>query len=390
MPPKRQAPPPAADQEEILEESATQSDIERQPSLAPSVHTERQTSIPPPVRQESVISDTSTPTLTEAISLMTEELRKRDKRPSAKVKEPDTFDGSDPRKLNNFILLCNLYFRQNSAYSLDSDKVNFALSHLRGLALDLFEPTLLDTEDIPEWLESWPTFLQSLRLYFGPIDPAGDAEDSLDNRKMRENQRIVKYDVEFNRLAIRIGWNSTVLRHRYYSGLAERIKDVMGQQAKPSTLEDTKKLAYSIDARYWERLRENSHSDKPHSKSDNRSDNKSDKKPNNNSSYSNNKSTSRTNSNSHSHSHSHNNKSGKSSNPSSSSSDKPAYSDKLKDGKLTQQERQRRMDNDLCLYCGEPGNKADACAKKGSSSSKAKGRAAKAKEKETTPPPKKE
>src|SRR5277367_6281451 len=384
MPPKRQAPPPAADQEEILKESATQSDIERQPSLAPSIHTERQISIPPPIRQESVISDTSTPTLTEAISLMTEELRRREKHPVTKVKEPDTFDGSDPRKLNNFILLCNLYFRQNSAYSDDSAKVNFALSHLRGLALDLFEPTLLDSEDIPEWLENWPTFLQSLRLYFGPIDPTGDAKDSIDNLKMRENQRIVKYDVEFNRLAIRTGWNSTVLRHRYYSGLAERIKDIMGQQVKPTTLEDTKKLAHSIDARYWECLREKSRSDKPTSKSDNRSDNKSDRKPNSNSQSSSshndsNKSTSRTNSNSHSHSH--NNKSGKSS---SSSSDKPAYSDKLKDGKLTSQERQRRMDNDLCLYCGEPRHKAGECPKKGSSSSKAKGRAAKAEEKETT------
>jgi hypothetical protein len=67
---------------------------------------------------------------------MTQELRRREKHPVTKVKEPDTFDGSDPRKLNNFILLCNLYFRQNPAYSDNSAKVNFALSHLRGLALD--------------------------------------------------------------------------------------------------------------------------------------------------------------------------------------------------------------------------------------------------------------
>src|SRR5277367_4178759 len=270
---------PITDPEETIEDSSTPvpdadvvPDVERQPSPTPSV-----------IRHPSVISDTPTPNLAEAISLMTEELRRREKHPVAKVKEPDTFDGSDPRKLNNFILLCNLYFRQNPAYSDDSAKVNFALSHLRGLALDLFEPTLLDSEDIPEWLENWPTFLQSLRLYFGPIDPTGDAKDSIDNLKMCENQRIVKYDVEFNRLAIRTGWNSTVLRHHYYSGLAERIKDIMGQQVKPTTLEDTKKLAHSIDARYWERLREKSRSDKPTSKSDNRSDNKSDRKPNSNS-----------------------------------------------------------------------------------------------------------
>jgi hypothetical protein len=383
MPPKRQV-VLATDPVETSEEPPAQPSDIRQPSLPPSdIH---QPSLPPSdIRQQSVLSDTSTPNLAEAISLMTEELRRREKHPVTKVKEPDTFDGSDPRKLNNFILLCNLYFRQNSAYSDDSAKVNFALSHLRGLALDLFEPDILDSEDTPEWLEDWPSFLRSLRSHFGPIDPIGDAEDSIDNLKMRENQQIVKYDVEFNRLAIRTGWNNTVLRHRYYSGLAERIKDIMGQQVKPSTLNDTKKLAYSIDARYWERLREKTRSDKSSSRSDNRSDNKSDKRSND-SQGSNSDNHSATKPHSHSHSHDHDTKSGQSSNSNSGNSDNPAYPDKLVDGKLTSQERQRRLDNDLCLYCGETGHKALDCTKKGSSSSKAKGRAAKAEEQEITTP----
>ena len=79
------------------------------------------------------IEDESTPNLAEAILLMTNELRRRENtsRPTpGKVKEPDTFDGSDPRKLNNFILLCNLYFRNNPSYSDDEPKVTFALSYL--------------------------------------------------------------------------------------------------------------------------------------------------------------------------------------------------------------------------------------------------------------------
>src|SRR5271170_4855663 len=202
MPPKR-TPIPQPDPEENPEDSSTQEDV-----VEPTIIIHPAPNIRPPSvsRQQSVLSESPTSNLAEAISLMTEELRRREKHPVTKVKEPDTFDGSDPRKLNNFILLCNLYFRHNSAYSDDSAKVNFALSHLRGLALDLFEPAILDSEDTPEWLEDWPSFLQSLRSHFGPIDPVGDAEDSIDNLKMRENQRIVKYDVEFNRLAIRTGW----------------------------------------------------------------------------------------------------------------------------------------------------------------------------------------
>ena len=77
-----------------------------------------------------------------------------------------------------------------------------------------------------------------------------------------------------NRLAIRTGWDDSVLRHRYYSGLAEHIKDIMGQQGQPATLEQMKQLAHSIDSRHWEHLREKSragrnksnHSDKPDNK----------------------------------------------------------------------------------------------------------------------------
>ena len=95
------------------------------------------------------LHDQSTPSLAQAIMLMTAELRRRDspsKSTSSKVKEPDTFDGSDPKKLNNFILLCNLYFRNNSAYSDDNAKITFALSHLRGTALEFFEPMLMSDD----------------------------------------------------------------------------------------------------------------------------------------------------------------------------------------------------------------------------------------------------
>ena len=60
---------------------------------------------------KNLFGDHTTLNLAQAIMLMTNELRHRDGTSrKAKSKEPDTFDSSDPRKLNNFILLCNLYF----------------------------------------------------------------------------------------------------------------------------------------------------------------------------------------------------------------------------------------------------------------------------------------
>ena len=227
--------------------------------------------------QSRQVSVDNTVNLAEAIMLMTETLKNRDT-PSSKrekAKEPDTFDGSDPKKLNNFILLCELYFRTNpSAYSDDNLRVTFALSHLRGMALDFFEPTLLEADEYPKWFEDWEIFVMTLRDQFGPVNPTGEGENSLDHLKMQDNQHILKYNVEFNRLAIRTGWDDSVLRHRYYSGLAERIKDVMGQQVKPLTLREMKTLAHTIDSRYWERQREKSRSGKGKTDDGDKSDKK--------------------------------------------------------------------------------------------------------------------
>jgi len=198
---------------------------------------------------------------------------------------------------------------------------------------------------------------------------------------MQDNQHIVKYNVEFNRLAIRTGWDDSVLRHRYYSGLAERIKDIMGQQGKPATLEEMKTLAHSIDSRHWERLREKSRSGKNKSDNSDKPDNKGksdDKSKNPPSTSGNNQSN-----------NNKNNKPGNKSGKTPSSGNSASLSEKLgKDGKLTPQERQRRFDNNLCLFCGGTGHTAKDCPKSSSSSAKAKARAAQAKEKET-PDPKK-
>lgn len=287
--------------------------------------------------QETSFNNVTTASLAQAIMLMTEELRRRENHSrKVKVKEPDIFNGSDPQKLNNFILQCNLFFRNNSAYSEDGSKVTFAMSYLRDTALEYFEPSILDSDETPEWLDNWSSFVCALRTQFGPIDPIADAEDGIDNLKMHDNQHIVNYNVNFNRLAIRTGWDDSVLRHCYYSGLAERIKDIMGQQEKPSTLSAMKNLAHSIDSRYWERLREKSRSENSAPLSAIESEIPD---------------------------------------PPHSNSTPPKFSDNLpktlspisdklgKDGKLTFRERQRRFDNNLCLCCGGVGHMVKECPK---------------------------
>ena len=80
---------------------------------------------------------------------------------------------------------------------------------------------MLTSDDALVWEDDWQEFISVLHTQFGPIDPTADAKDNIDNLKMKDNQHILKYNVEFNRLAVQTGWNDSILRHRYYSRLAE-------------------------------------------------------------------------------------------------------------------------------------------------------------------------
>ena len=62
-----------------------------------------------------------------------------------KVREPDTFDGTNPRKLRDFLVSCNLHFRDRSdVFTSDEKRILFIVSYLKGLALSWFESGLND------------------------------------------------------------------------------------------------------------------------------------------------------------------------------------------------------------------------------------------------------
>src|ERR1700719_3078215 len=137
---------------------------------------------------------------------------------------------------------------------------------------------------------------------------------------------------------------------------------------KPDTLSQLRLMAQSIDGRYWEREEETRRE---------RNTQPSEKKPekllNQQSSSNNSKKDSKNNA-----------KKNQSSNQGSSLSNSEKknlnLSDKLgKDKKLTQAERTRQFNNNLCLFCGGVGHTAKECPKSYSSVTKAKARAAQTK-----------
>ncbi|KAG6328208.1 hypothetical protein ID866_10881 [Astraeus odoratus] len=123
------------------------------------------------------IEDNPILALTHTITLLSCATRHRPEDLGAactKVQEPDTFNGTDLKKLCEFLVQCELNFcNRLQAFRLDARKVSFALSFLKGIALAWFEPNLLDTipGTEPAWANNYSEFIIELTTNFGPHDP---------------------------------------------------------------------------------------------------------------------------------------------------------------------------------------------------------------------------
>ncbi|CDO68581.1 hypothetical protein BN946_scf184996.g12 [Trametes cinnabarina] len=299
------------------------------------------------------------------------------------VREPDQFDGSDPSKLRSFFTQLELVFKARPrTFDTDEKKVTYAISYLKGMALAWFEPYLLerDSGNPLEFLYSYAVFQEELRVNFGPYDVTGQAEHDLENLRMADNQRIANYIPQFNRLATQVRWGRAGLRYQFYKGLPARLKDRISEVGKPDSLKELRNLAQSLDTGTGNARRSKpgsplevpSHLPEPPGSPPQNPKPSSSSRPSQSSG----------------------------STPSTSSSTNPRatsgtpktpskqatrpYADKLgKDGNLTPEERQRRLANNLCLFCGGSGHVSAVCPKK--TNTPAKGRAAQTSENPETP-----
>ncbi|KAG6328604.1 hypothetical protein ID866_10485 [Astraeus odoratus] len=313
-------------------------------------------------------------TLTNAITCLSYATRHRPKVSGAvctNVCEPDTFNGMDPKKLCEFLVQCELNFcNRPQAFCLDTWKVGFALSFLRGIALSWFKPDLLNPipGTKPAWANDYSKFVIKLIMNFGPHDPVGDTEHQLDNLLMKDGSQINKYIVEFNCLATQVhGYGEGALCHIFYNGLPDCIKDKIACVGKPPCLVNLCTMAQGIDACYWECKSEIIHQTKtnpqPSSLSKQSVSGGSSSKQSNNSS-----------------SMSSSSSAGKGKNPQQPSSSTPKSSDSSmpdlsgiigKDRKLTAMECLCCIKNLLCLFCGLPGHSAKDCLRSTSHAAKA-------------------
>jgi hypothetical protein len=111
---------------------------------------------------------------------------------------------------------------------MESSKVMFALSYLKGAALDWFKPDLLgDLNDLcSPWMDDFKELVHELEQNFGPHNPASKAKNQLITLVMKDSQWISKYIIEFNQHASQVrGFGGSTLRLAFYNGLPDWIKD---------------------------------------------------------------------------------------------------------------------------------------------------------------------
>jgi len=120
--------------------------------------------------------------------------------PSAKVRVPDVFDRMDSYQLHYFLFQCRLYFCSGpTAFNLDFDKINFAMTYVSGVVQDWLQVALeQENQGIHHtWLYSWPSFVKEMHTYFGIPDIVAEASHSLDHLHMDSDNQIATYNVAF-------------------------------------------------------------------------------------------------------------------------------------------------------------------------------------------------
>jgi len=114
------------------------------------------------------------------------------------IKEPDPFSGGNPNGLCVFIFQCQIYFRAcDRKFSNDAEKIFFAISYLRDIALDYFKP-FINKPDLYhdlDFLEDWSAFIQKLSNLFGSYSSEDDDEDAIASIPFPHDRKVVNYSI---------------------------------------------------------------------------------------------------------------------------------------------------------------------------------------------------
>lgn len=266
-----------------------------------------------------------------------------------KVNLPDTFKGTRSH-VNAFVSQLEIYFLlRSSQFQSETDKVIFTASFLRDAAFHWFEPHLKHLTQLAEGqimalplgtVSTFAAFREAIKATFGDIDETATAERQL--KGLRQTTSVSFYTTEFQRIVSHLQWDNQALTFIFYNGLKDNIKDELARDERPSTLQEMVEKSIKIDNRLFERRREKNttHNSQPWSTTQRFS---APEPMDLSASMSSRPSTFN-----------------KPSNPAPQKGSRHQNSTRPV-AKLSQEERTYRMENNLCLFCGQAGHKVREC-----------------------------
>lgn len=264
-------------------------------------------------------------------------------RSNIKHRIPDTFDGKDKNKLRSFLQQCEAVFTaKEREFENDHDKITFTGTYLTGQPLNWY---LRMVQEQDSTLYSWTEFMEKLKTAFGHPNEEAWAENRLSQLRMYSNQDCMGYVTRFRDYADILEWDDKALMSSFKRGLPDRLLDELGRLPnKPFNLEELIGKTLDIDERYWE------NQSFKEQREPNRYSNIRRRETNNYGRHRNNKfqssNTTRYTS----------TRQIKTEENDEKSHDKGKATHLDKEGKITQQERSRRMRLGLCMFCSEKGH----------------------------------
>ena len=237
-----------------------------------------------------------------------------------KASMSDKFDGTRAN-FRGFVQQVRLYLRlYHSRYPDGFTQVAFIGTLLSGNARSWFAPLLEKDSPILYNLEA---FLERFTAAFGDSDRERVAERKIQNLRQGSRSAAI-YAAEFQQLTCDLDWNDKAYMTRFRYGLRDDVKNLLITMPKVDTLEELISQAIVCDNRLFELRQER--------RSSWRNDGAFTACPRSPENH--------------------------------STGPEPMQIDTVRFKTLTSEEKKRRMEEGLCLYCGDGGHRAGNCPKK--------------------------
>jgi hypothetical protein len=256
--------------------------------------------------------------------------------------KPSKYDGKDRNGCTTFISQLKLYINGNPHIFVNEQaKVLFASTYLEGKAFAWMEPRINKGTD--PMLQNFNIFCDELLRNLG--DPDREKTMSKKLRSLKQTSSAAAYRTEFDNIRQYLDWDEGALKEYFYEGLKESVKDsLVLVPIEPEDFKEYQDLCIRLDNRIFERKQDSKSSG--HKTPHHTSHKDNHRRPASGNTYTRPQVQVNT-----------------------FSRGTPMDLDASANRKykpLTPQERQHRMQNQLCLYCGKPGHRAGDCpAKKG-------------------------